>query len=209
VEKEQTRKEMAKEFNEKLTEMNEVEKLKNLLKDNKVEFEVEGVAYRVRKSNYKETVECSNQKTMKKIELLENPKFKLKKELIRLYKQNGIDIEKMEQNINAFTAEIENIQEKLAVTTIPSDMDMLKKEIKEIQEKQIELILEKTEHLEGCIENQVIQYANLYMVYLVTDKKVEDKWVKAFANFEEFMNNDNVIIQATNYVSLLVYQQSA
>jgi hypothetical protein len=205
--KEKDRKELAKEFNEKLTELNEVEKLKDLLKDNKVEFEIDKIIYRVRKANYRETLKCNNQKIQKQMELLENPKYKLRKELIRLYKKNGIDIEKLEAKINSFNIEVESLQEKLAVTTIPSDMKLLEDEITKLKRNQIELILEKNEYLEGCIENQIIEHANLYMVYLVTEKKVDDKWIKAFDSFEEFMDNDKIIIQATNYLSLLVYHQ--
>jgi hypothetical protein len=205
--KEKTRKELAKEFNEKLSEMNNIEKLKELLKDNKIEFEVNKINYRVRKSNYKETMQCNNQKIMKKTELLENPKYKLEKEIIKIYKQNGIDVEKLQEKISALTSEIESLNEKLAITTIPKDMEFLKKEIKKLEENQIELIIEKNEYLEGCIEFQVVEHANLYMTYLVTEKKVKDKWVKAFNSFDEFMNNDEVIIQATNYLSFLIYKQ--
>ena len=208
VSKEETRKVLAKKINAKIKNLNDVEKLEHLVKDNKIEFEIDKVTYRVRKSNYKESEKVRQQRNVKKIELLEHPKYKLRDELIRLYRRNGKDIKEMERRINSFPSKIESIQERLATVTSPKDIDLLKDEIRKLEELQMELIIEKNECLEGCIENQITEYANLYMIYLVTEKKVDEKWVKAFKSYDEFLENDEVIIQGSNYLSLLIYKRN-
>lgn len=207
VSKEETRKELATKINTKINELNDVERLEQLIKDNKVEFEVEKVTYRVQKPNYRKSEEIRHQRNMKKIELLENDKYKLREELIRLYRRNGKDIKEMERRIASFPSRIEPIQERLALATAPKDIKLFKEEIKKLEEQQITLIIEKNECLEGCIESQITEYANLYMVYLVTEKKVDAKWIKAFKTYEEFLENDEVIIQGSNYLSLLIYKR--
>ena len=207
VSNEGTRKELAKKINTKIKNLNDVEKLEHLVKDNKIEFEIDKVTYRVRKSNYKESEKVRQQRNVKKIELLEHPKYKLRDELIRLYRRNGKDIKEMERIIKSFPSKIESIQERLATTTAPKDIDLLEDEIKKLEERQLELILEKNECLECCIENQITDYANLYTIYLVLEKNVNEKWVKAFKSYEEFLENDEVIIQGSTYLSLLIYRR--
>ena len=208
VSKEETRKVLAKKINAKIKGLNDVEKLEHLVKDNKIEFEIDKVTYRVRKPNYKESEEVRHHRNIKKIELLEHPKYKLRAELIRLYRRNGKDIKEMERVINSFPSKIEPIQERLATVTSPKDIELLEEEIRKLEERQFELIIEKNECLDGCIENQITEYANLYMIYLVTEIEKEGKWIKAFKSYEEFLENDEVIIQGSNYLSLLIYKRN-
>ena len=206
-EKEKTRKELAKQLNAKINEVNKVEKLEELIKDNKIVFEIEKVTYRVRKPNFKETEFNGRIRNKKKIELLEDPKCKLREELIKLYKENGKDILELERNINSYPSRMKPIQNRLAQVTVPKDIALYKDELEKLEESQLELILERNECMSACIEKQVTEYANLYMTYLVTEKKVEDKWVKAFNSYEEYLEQDEVIMQSTNYLSLLIYRR--
>ncbi len=204
--KKEIRKKLAKDINDKVNELNSVESIEQLVNNNKIEFEIDKVTYRVRKSNYKETELVRRERNKKKTELLENPKYRLREELITIYKRHGKDIKEMETVINSFPSKFKPIQERLALATAPKDIELLKLELKKLEESQFELIIEKNECLDGCIEKGISEYANLYMVYLVTEKKVKDKWIKAFKTYEEFLDNDEVIIQGSNYLSLLIYR---
>lgn len=206
--KEKDRKKLVRELNGKLNEVNNVGSIEDLVKDNKIEFESEKITYRVRKPNYRENQEVRKQQDMKKIELLENPKYKLRKELIKIYKQNGIDIEEMERKIASFPKRLEPIQEKLAIARFPRERDPLIEEIEKLEEKQLELIIERNEYLDSCIENRIIEHANLYMLYLVLEKKIDEKWIKAFDNYETFLENDDIIIKGSNFLSLLIYNKT-
>jgi len=165
--KKEIRKELAKKISDKVDELNSVESIEQLVNDNKIEFEINKVTYRIRKSNYKETELVRRERNKKKTELLENPKYRLREELITIYKKHGKDIKEMERVINSFPSKFKPIQIRLAQATTPKDIALFKAELKKLEESQFELIIEKNECLDGCIENAITEYANLYMVYLV------------------------------------------
>ena len=44
------------------------------------------------------------------------------------------------------------------------------------------------------------------MTYLITEKFVGEKWVKAFATFQEFMNSDETLVGKLAFLITMTYQ---
>ena len=45
-----------------------------------------------------------------------------------------------------------------------------------------------------------------YMTYLITEKQVGEKWVKAFSSFDEFMNTDEILVGKLAFLITMTYQ---
>ena len=117
---------IAQEVSQKMKEMNEVERIEDLLKDNKIEFELNETKYRVRKPIYREREQARKSKNVKYLELLNDDTYMLKDQLIDIYRKKGIDINKMEAKIVNLQNEIEKLQVRLATSSDQKSIDLLK-----------------------------------------------------------------------------------
>jgi len=142
--------------------------------------------------------------------------------LIVKLKKNGVDIEAMERKTKQFQAEIENVQMKLAPISDKKVVEVLSNEIKDLTEKQQFVFIEINEYLEPCIENELAEFGNLYMVYSLLEKEIDDKsikvkeednypkiWVKVFDSYDDFLKTDEdvLISQSAYYLSLLIFNK--
>ena len=206
-----SREEIKKEVTEKLKNLNDVEKIEDLIKDNKAEFAIKDVTYRIHKPNHREREEARKIRSKKYIELLNTKGWMLKEELIGLYKEkHNIDIEEKENKIKKLQGEIKKLQNRLAPEKDKKSQEVLKKEIRNIEKIQDKLSRDIEEYLDCSIEHELLEFGNLYLVYLSLEVKKEDKWERLFENYNDFLNteNENIIFNATYYLSILIYKKT-
>ena len=202
--------ELAKELLKRMSDLEQQEEIENLLKDNIIEFIVDGKQYRLHTPTIQEKIEVKNFRTKKYLELLKDDKYMFKQQLIDLYKQKGIDIDKLQKEQKNLQDEIEKLMLKLAeLGKMPNDdpsVIELKSKILALKEEQAILFVQERDLLSHSIEDILLEQVHLYFTYTLLEKFENDKWVKAYNSFEEFCNSPDtkVIDKALYYVTLLI-----
>ena len=184
--------------------------IEDITRDNKMEFTQDNVKYRIAKPNYNQKQEIYRERVKKFTELLRDPAYSLEKDLKKSYLVRDIDVDEMTNKIKGLEEKKGNIQFKLG-ELLKNDgqqheAELLKKEIESIIKEQQNLVIEKQTLLEFSIENQVVIYMYNYMTYLITEKLVGEKWIKAFSTFEEFMNSDETLVGKLAFLITMTYQ---
>jgi len=143
------------------------------IKDNKIEFEIKGIKYRVHKPTNAEGLQVRKARTKKYIELLKDDTYMLREQLIDLYKGKGVDIKQLEEDIKEISLQIEDIQEKVA--PIPTESKELisnyEQQVKDLIQKQSKIAIRLSELLEYSVENEILEFSNLYLIYSVLEKR--------------------------------------
>lgn len=197
---------IAKEALKALAEIEETTKMENLVKDNKIEFVVEGTTYRIRKPSFVERQEVDTSRRKKYLEFINDASFYFKRQWVDKYKGKGIDIIVMEHKVKSYQGEIEQLLLRLATAVEPKDVETLKKEIYAIRDEQFSLSMEITDLLAHSIENQLMVYTNAYTTYTVLEKKDGELWTRVYGSYDEFMKTDSEVInQAFLYINYLIY----
>ena len=204
------KKELAKELAKTIGELEQMEEMERVIKDNKIEFKIKAQLYRVRLSNYEEQLELEKFRREKYFGFLNDPNTLFRKQLIEKLKAKDVDIEKMEENMIQLEAKKENMQFKLATKSNKMDVDKLKSEISKIILEQSTISVEITDLLSYSIEAQLTNEANSYYTYLVLEKEVsKDKFVRVFKTYEDFLKSTemDLVNRAFYSANRLIYQQ--
>lgn len=196
-----------KEFVKTLEELEGVNEIENMIIDNKIEFEIDNIKYRVRQPSMAEQKELEKFRRKKSLEFMKDDSMMFQKKWIELYKTKGIDIEDMDKQIREKQREINHLMLKLAKTSEESRVEELKKEILALRSEIASINIEKTDYLSYSIEDQLMVAVNSYYTYLVLEKLENDKYIRVFKSFEDFENsiNTRLINRAFSYVSNLIY----
>ena len=204
------KKTIAKEALQALAEIEEVTKMENLVKDNKIEFAVTGATYRVRKPSFVERQEVDTARRKKYLEYINDVSFFFKSQWIDKYKIKGVDIVAMERKIKSYQGDIEQLLLRLATSIEPKEVDSLKKEIYDIRDAQFSLSIEVTDLMAHSIEHQLVVYTNANTTYMVLEKKdLQGLWTKLYETYDAFMKDDSKVIeQAFLYINYLIYNYS-
>jgi len=200
---------IAKEALKAINELEETVRLENIIKDNKIEFKVKDKVFRVRRPNLIEQQEISRFNRKKYIELVNDDSFLFRKQWIKKYKDKGIDIKKMEDDVRRLQGEIEQLLLRLAKSTDPSSIKKLKEEILKSRDKQFALSIEKTDLLSYSIEDQLLISVNAYTTYLILERKEKENWTKHFEDYKKFQESDNtdLLNKAFFFISHLIYRE--
>lgn len=208
-----TKEQDAKEITEQIKQADELAELEQMLKNNIIIWDVDGITYRVRKPNYREREEIRKERIRKHNELRKDPNYKYEAQLIKEYEAKGINIAGMEQKMLEITHQIETLQLKLAEFGNASEKDTqaivtLKAEIFNLMTERAEISLEKGDLLSESIQNELLIFVNSYTCYLILEKKINEDWTRAFESYEEFMNSDNdkLLGKAGHYLNLLIFK---
>ncbi len=188
--------------------------LESFLENNELEFEIRKIKYKIRKLNFKEKQELNRERIRKYNELLKAKDdtgkfiFNTESDLIKIYKERGIDIDEMTNKFNLLAKKKDDYDLKLGQMLKENkpeiELEVFKKEIEKIKEEQKSISIKKTTLLDSTLEMQLLIFVYSYIAYLVTEKSVEDKWVRAFNNYKEFEETDNGIIDDIIYnISLI------
>jgi hypothetical protein len=204
---EEKRSEIAKKALEALNELEEKTTVENLIKDNMIRFKVNDCDYRLRLPTQADQEELNKYRMKEYAVLVKDKDYMFREEWEALYKTRGIDIKKMENQVKEIHQKIKDFLLKLAQTQQPKDIDLYKKEITELRDKQYDISIKRTDLLSYCIEDQLQIRTTTYLCYLVLDKKETENWVRAFVNLEEFKNCPNPILtnQALYFMNYLLY----
>lgn len=197
---------------ESLKAISEIEdslKMEHIVKDNKIEFKVGELSYRVRKPSLTEVEELNLIRRKKRIEFIDDDTYLFRKQWKEKYKKKGIDIDKMELEVKTIQNEIEVLLLRLAKTSEPKSIAILQKSISELREKQYTLSIEQTDLLSCSIEDQLLVYVNSYTTYLVLEKKDKENWTRVFDSYEDFLQTENkdLLVGAYTYINHLIYEE--
>ena len=197
-----------------LDEMNskfELDKMSELIKDNKVDFKYKDKDYRVRLLTMKDKEELDELRRKKFTQLLKDPDVIFEKDLVTLYKAKGIDIDAIKEEISKLEAERIMIELKLGEALSKNSGDaILKTYHDEIQKNnyiiQVKLI-QKSDLVAYSFENTLMNYVAKLITYLSLDISENDKYNRAFKTIEDFDNcEDEILIgKATKYALTLQY----
>ena len=207
--KNKSREELAKDITKKLDEIANMDKLSEMIKDNKIYFELDKKEYRVRKPTFKEKNQIERLRSLKKMELIKDQAFKFRRQWIDIYKEQGIDLDKLEKEIEEINLQIEDVKLKIGGTESIEAKKRLSEDIQDLKLKRNKLIIEQTDYLEYSIEDILTEFSNISLVVQVLEVKDNDKWIKVFKDYDDLMNSDNqkLVALATGYTRALIFQQ--
>ena len=214
--KELNKREIAQRLMKTINEIDMGSEAERKIKDNKIIFKVAGKIYRVRRPTYDEQMKSEKFRRTKYVELVNDKSMLFRKQWIKKYKEKGIDLDKMDIDVVALQNKIESIMLRLAKIQNEKDVKKLRDEIIDLRTEQAMISVEKTELLSYSIEDQLMIAVNSYYAYLLlekpeTDEKVkEDKWVRVFNKYEDFITSQetDLVNNTYRYVSDLIYTTS-
>jgi len=185
----------------------DIVKIEEMIKDNNIIFEHNNQQYRVRLLNLKEKEELDLLRRKKFGQLIQDKDILFEKDLIRIYKERGIDLEKIDEEIKKFEAEELDLQLKLGEAISKNEPETILKSYKEqietLRIKKRVLTTQKTLLLEFSLENQLLNFVAEVITYLSLDKLDNNKWIKMFNSLENFLiYEDNKLIEKAAQCSM-------
>lgn len=198
---------LAKDMQEKAN----LDKISEMLKDNKIEFEFNDKDYRARLLSFKDKEELDELRRKKFGQLIQDKDVLMEKDLIAIYKERGIDIPAMDEKMHLLEAEQISLQIKLGeALSKKADEAVLKaykEKIESLQASIATIVIQKSQLLEYTLENQLTNFVAKVITYLAVDVSEDEKWIRAFKTFEDFQNNaeDAYINVAAKYALVLQY----
>jgi hypothetical protein len=209
IKKEQLHDDEVKRILDEMQETYQVDRVAELIKDNKIEFEFEGNQYRVRLLNAKEKDELDMIRRRRFGQLLKDKDILLEKDLIIAYQEKGINIEEIDEQIKKLNAELGTQNYKLGEALVKTPGDTILKtykiEIVSLTYRLDELNIQRNHLLEYSLENHLQIFIAQAISYLCLDIKLEDKWIRAFKNLDTFMSQDDKLINLVGLYSMYLY----
>jgi hypothetical protein len=201
----------AERITKELQDSTELNMIESMIKDNKIEFVYNDKKYQVRLLTTAEKCELDNLRTKKFSQLLRDKDVLFERELIKLYKERGIDIELLDDTLRQLDAEESNIMIKLGESLHNQDGDAILKgyaeQIEKIKFKRQMINNQKTSLLEFSLENKLLQYLAEIITYLSLDIYEHDTWKRLFSSYEDFKTctEDGLIVKAGMFSMFLQY----
>jgi hypothetical protein len=207
--KEIVREEEAKKILKDLDEQYELNKLQELVSNNMVEFEHNEKKYRVRMLNLREKDELDQLRRKKFGQLIQDKDILLEKDLIKVYKERGLDIDEIAEKYQQIEKEEFAMQLKLGKALAEKVQEAVlkayKDELIKMEERKRILLIQRISALEYSLENQLLNYVAQIITYLSLEKFENDKWERAYNTFESFQNSEDekLINTAAKFSTLL------
>jgi hypothetical protein len=189
----------------------ELSKIEELIKDNKITFEYKDKKYRIRLLNLAEKEELDILRRKKFGQLMKDKDIFMEKDLIIQYKERGINIDELDEQIKKLNSEDLDLQIKLGESISKNEGEPIlktyKDQILELRTKKQIINTQKNLLLQFSLENSLLNYVAQVITYLSLDIKKEDKWQRMFLTLEAFQTyEDNELIdKAGSYSILLQY----
>ena len=167
----------------------------SIIQDNKIIFTYNGNVYRCKMPNQKEETYAEAVKNKLKVKLIQEEDTITRKQLITALKEKqDIDINELELKCNEVKNEL--FQKYLKLAPVPSDnvaeIENLKDEIDEIEQKFLQLTYEIAEYLTPCIEEQTKVAYYRYLSYACSEIQVkEDEFKSVWDTFDTFESDDS------------------
>lgn len=204
------RNEEAKEILNNLNEVQDLDKLANMIKDNKIEFTIDGKEYRIKLLSQKDKDELDILKRKQFGKLIQDKDILFEKELIKKYQEKGINIEEINEEILKINAEIKSkrlkLGEALEIQSGDSVLNTYKSEIQELLSRIYLLTIRKTDLLSFSFEQALESYIIKVMSFLALEIKKDGRYVRAFTTVDEYLNsNEELIKNSIAYTMALQY----
>lgn len=203
-------KEEMEKLEKQVKEIEELDKCESEVIDNTIEFEItkgDGRTHRVRMPTIREKMEI-NRKRLLEARKLQKDGFLYEAELVQeLYEKQKIDISALSAEILDINEEIEKMQVKLVPEHNIDQRAKLAEIIQQLLNDRIYKIAQKSNYLETSIESQLSEIMVTHAAALVFEKKVEDKWVRVFGSYNEYIDStdDKLVAVAVNYTYKLLF----
>jgi hypothetical protein len=210
IKKETLKEEEIQKILEKMQEEYQIDKVAELVKDNKIEFKYQEKIYRVRFLNANEKDELDMIRRRKFGQLLQDKDILLEKSLINAYKEKGINIEEeIDNKLKLLNAQLADVNYKLgeALVKTPGDtiLKTYREEVIDLTSKIRELTIQRGHLLEYSLENHLQNFVAQAISYLSLEIKIEDKWIKAYNSLEEFMKQEDTLIELVGMYSMYLH----
>ena len=167
----------------------------SLIKDNKIVFVYESNVYRCKMPSQKSLAIVEDRENRLKIKYLRDGEYLSKNNLKKLLKESqGIDIDALENKKLELKEKLQKLYLDIATTHTSEEkhLDELRLQKEDIEIEFRNIVVEITENLKGCIEEQLKKKYYEYLTYLCTEKCLEnDEWVKIWDSEEEFQNDES------------------
>lgn len=191
---------------EKETELSRIEEL---VKDNRISFTYKDQKYRVRLLNLAEKEELDLLRRKKFGQLMKDKDIFLEKDLITQYKERGINIDELDDQLKKLNAEELDLQIKLGEAISKNEGETIlktyKEQIEELRTKRQIINTQKTLLLEFSLENALLNYVYQIICYLSLDEKKDGKWQRMFETLEAFQTyEDGQLINKSGSYSILL-----
>jgi len=214
-----TRMEDAKRIVKEIEDSNDLNKVEDMIKDNKISFEHKEKKYQIHLLSSKEKDELDSLRRKKINSMLQekdelgNYVYLTEKALIKILKERGdIDIDKIDEDIQKIEAEELDNELKLGEAISKNNGEIIlktyKEKIEEFRLRRNILNTQKTLVLGFSLENQLLGYVAKVITYLSLDEMAKDNtWQRKFNTLEEFEQciDNELIEKASTYAMLLQY----
>jgi len=190
---------------------NELSRVGELIKDNRIIFDYKDKKYRVRLLNLKEKEELDQLRRKKFGQLMKDKDILLEKDLINQYKERGVNIEELDDQLKKLNAEELDFQIKLGESISKNEIESIlknyKEQIEDLRIKKQILNTQKNLLLEFSLENSLLNYVAQVITYLSLEEQKEDKWQRMFDSLDSFQTyeDEGLINIAGSYSMLLQY----
>ena len=208
------RKKLLEEVLERLRELDDLGDIEDLIKNNTIEFEFNGSWFRVRKPYRQERQDIKVVKNKKLNELLKDPDNVVEEELIKilLKRSHPVDIPQLRQNIRNLQTRIDQMAVQLTESLNKKDRETLLNEIDSLRYQRVSIQYEIDRFLSSCVEKQLKDFIQEYIVYVILEKKTDEEWKRYFKTYEDFMKStdeaeDRLIYKAVQYLAALLHYE--
>ena len=165
----------SKEMMEMLKDNENVALAETAIQNNQIEFTEGEIKYRVRKTTMQEKQEANKFRMKRYIELLKDPDTLLERDLKKLYKNKGIDIDDIEKQY----IELDKQQKVLMLDLGKAikenrpkpELEKYKEEIITVSNTMQGLTQEKQGLLEYSLENRILMEVYSYMIWMIAEKQ--------------------------------------
>jgi hypothetical protein len=187
----------------------DLDRIAEMVKNNKFSWDYNGKKYKIELLTLSEKEELDTLKSKKLYDLLADPNIKMEKEWRKIYKEKGVDLDSIDEEIKKALIERENFNLKLGEVLTKSASDSIlntyKENILALNEDVSVLDLQKQTMLAYTLENKLIEYTGKVITYLSLKVLNQDKWEKAFKNIEEFEGcQDEKLLKQAFYTAMLI-----
>jgi hypothetical protein len=199
----------AEDIVEKMEKEALLSKVEELIKDNKIVFDYKEKKYRVRLLNLAEKEEFDVLRRRKFGQLIKDKDILLEKDLIAQYKERGVNIDEIDEQIKRLESEESNLHLQLGESISKNEVDTIlsayKDSLLEIRSKKQILKTQRILFLESSLENAIYNYVSQVLTYLSFEVLENNKWKRAFTKLEDFQtySDDELIMKAAQYSVLL------
>ncbi len=203
--------EQATKIAKEIQEQSLLAEVEEMIRDNKVTFAYNDKKYRVRLLNNKEKEELSLLRTKKYGQLLKDKDVLFERELIKLLKERGKDVDKIDEEIEKLANEELKLQKKCGESIAKNERKVIlenyRKERDDVILKKNILEAQRTLLLEMSFENRLEEYTYKIITYLSLDELKDGVWQRMFNTLDEFNNypDDKLITLAGQKSVLLQY----